>query len=737
MFGSKKKALAMSVLCAIASVGFVISASAAETDDKETMSHNLDEVVVEGDKDVLPGGYVSTKGSVGILGTQDVMDVPFSQMNLTEKTIETFGDPSQPLDSILANNPAIRQGGTVLQNDFTVRGIKLGGYSANGSSIYLNGVPGMMSQFTAPTFMIDRIEMTTGPNSGLSGTGSAYETTSAGGIINFTSKKATNEPITKYKQTFSGKGHFGEYLDVGRRFGKNNEWGVRINTELQNGETSINGNKIVAQGIYANIDHVDENSKTNFLTGYRHLDIKGGMRWFSLGSGVTKMLDAPDASNDLSFDGQRKESRGYIFVLNHEQKINDDWKVFLNVAHNNNDLDKNITGNGSRFTIKDDLGNIAGNFVNGTVGGFMTTKNHSKSTYGQIGITGKAMTGEVEHNITLAADKVHWRNSYRTHKVKQFGGGNIYESGSVHLTVPIPTIAEVSGTNQDYWGVSLADNIKYKKLGVLVGIHKHNSKSGSFDGAGVFDPTITKPGYYGLDNEASATCPTYGITYRPDEHVTLYASHSENFDKGEAVTQPNGLIEVLSPSKVKQNELGVKYQNKGLMTSLAYFDVTSANNYQDDNDWYRQDGEVEYEGVELSVNGRLTDKWSVMGGLLYVDGTQNKTGNPANDGKKVDGLSKWSGVATLQYDADKDFSVFGRAIWVDKADIKGGKFTNPSHTTFDLGVNYKTKVNTVPVTLSAVCYNLTDKNYWITRSGGSDLFLNNPRTFMLSATFDI
>ena len=47
-----KKALAMSVLCAVASVGFVMSASAAD----QTMHGNLDEVVVEGRADVLPGG---------------------------------------------------------------------------------------------------------------------------------------------------------------------------------------------------------------------------------------------------------------------------------------------------------------------------------------------------------------------------------------------------------------------------------------------------------------------------------------------------------------------------------------------------------------------------------------------------------------------------------------------------------------------------------------------------------
>ncbi len=48
----KKKALVMSVLCAVASVGFVMGASA------ETMHGNLDEIIVEGSKDVLPGGFL-------------------------------------------------------------------------------------------------------------------------------------------------------------------------------------------------------------------------------------------------------------------------------------------------------------------------------------------------------------------------------------------------------------------------------------------------------------------------------------------------------------------------------------------------------------------------------------------------------------------------------------------------------------------------------------------------------
>ena len=47
-----QKVLAMSVLCAVASIGFVMSASA------ETMHGNLEEVVIEGSADVLPGGWL-------------------------------------------------------------------------------------------------------------------------------------------------------------------------------------------------------------------------------------------------------------------------------------------------------------------------------------------------------------------------------------------------------------------------------------------------------------------------------------------------------------------------------------------------------------------------------------------------------------------------------------------------------------------------------------------------------
>lgn len=85
----KKKFLTAAVLCTLASTGFVMQVSA-----EETLTHDLDEVIVEEDRDALPGGYVSTKGTSGLLGSNNVMDVPFTQMNLTAKNIEDYGDPT-------------------------------------------------------------------------------------------------------------------------------------------------------------------------------------------------------------------------------------------------------------------------------------------------------------------------------------------------------------------------------------------------------------------------------------------------------------------------------------------------------------------------------------------------------------------------------------------------------------------------------------------------------------------
>ena len=77
MLKSKKKALALAVLCAVSSMGFMSYASAEEPAEPDStaqsvstqadgsgeavQTHQLAGITVEGDKDVLPGGMVKHK----------------------------------------------------------------------------------------------------------------------------------------------------------------------------------------------------------------------------------------------------------------------------------------------------------------------------------------------------------------------------------------------------------------------------------------------------------------------------------------------------------------------------------------------------------------------------------------------------------------------------------------------------------------------------------------------------
>lgn len=115
---------------------------------------------------------------------------------------------------------------------------------------------------------------------------------------------------------------------------------------------------------------------------------------------------------------------------------------------------------------------------------------------------------------------------------------------------------------------------------------------------------------------------------------------------------------------------------------------------------------------------------------MYLNAKDNK-------GDAVNGAAKWSGTLGAIYHPNQDLSLIGRVTYLGSATINSGTLDVPAYAKFDLGASYKTKINSTPVTIDAMCYNITGKDYWNARSGSSSLSLGAPRTFVLSATFDI
>jgi len=84
---------------------------------------------------VYAGGQVARGGQLGVLGNQDIMDVPFSMSSYTEKLIRD--QQAQTVGDVLLNDASVRQasGYANQAQAFVIRGLPL-----NGDDISFNGL---------------------------------------------------------------------------------------------------------------------------------------------------------------------------------------------------------------------------------------------------------------------------------------------------------------------------------------------------------------------------------------------------------------------------------------------------------------------------------------------------------------------------------------------------------------------------------------------------------------------
>lgn len=716
----KKQVLLAAMLGLALSGGFAAGASA-----QESAKYHFDEYVVEGDREVLPGGYLLDSDRVGILGEIGALDVPFTQRQYTEKAILTFYDPNQPLNGVLANNPSIRIGSpSPMYTDFSMRGVNM-----NAAHYYINGIPNLFNQTRSiPAYVLESVDIVSGPNTVLNGStfsnNGTNGTDAPAGLLNGTTKRATADPLTRYTQRFSGRGNWSEDLDMSRRFGEDSEWGLRINAHHEDGGLSMEGADVSDKSIYFNLDHQDAKSQTNIFGGYYDWKVDGGQRWLKADA-VTDghLVSAPSGKSNLSFDGQTKYNHGMLFTLNHTQKFSEKWTGFLNGGYGHYTENKNDPNTGS-LTLKND----------GVLSGvFRDYISDSKSMYWQVGVSNTAGIGAVKNHLSFAVDYFMYRS-----KALNTGGadlqatiaGNLWDG--VHIVgSPIFTgaIDAVGYSKEHAYAATLADRLEFGKASLFTALQYKDTETESATGHKVSKDSVN---------------PTIAFAYKPVENLSLYVSHAQSYTKPVEVTgkKYDNYGEIFEPIKNKQNEIGVKYQSGLALHSLAFFDLNQAsyvakNSTGPKGEVYTQEGENRFKGVEYSLAGKLSDKWSAMGGFMYLNGKREHlaSGSKHLEGKYANGTPKWNAVFAAEYEADENNAAILRLNYVGKSHVNDNGVMAPSYTTVDLGFKHKTKVEVTPVTLSLMCYNAFGEDYWISR--GTSVALGAPRTWMLSAQFDI
>ena len=667
---------------------------------------------------LLSGGYTYDGASVGFLGNKSNMDNPQQQLSFSSKTMADFGVPGQEFMGTIINSPSVRSQGSDHWADIQIRGIRQSGYDYR-----LNGIPGMFIQSNMPTSFVDRIDITSGPGMGVRG--SYARTGGGGGVIDMISKAAPEDhDVSNYTQTFSGRSTLAESIDMSRRFGADNSWGIRVNGLYRDGINAIPGEKERVKEYFVNLDHKDQKSKTNILAGYRDWDIENAVRSFSFGKyRGTSLPHAPDADKNYSYPGNEYGMRTTILAVNHEQNITDKTSFFINAGYGYN---KAPVYSHSGYTVLDETGNFAGSSYPITSAPYAI-----RSRYFQGGLKTDFNLGAVKNEMVFAYDATRL-DSYWNNKTTGTGimlpGGNIYDFPEFSGSMTPSTGLVYSGSNKSF-GLSAVDTITYKKLILEAGVHHHRFSYGE-----PFGDAIT----------TSDTSPLFGLVYKPSDHVSLYANHSEYFSKGSFLS-PEDYVNpgLVPPLKTKSDEIGVKYLNGGFLSTISLFNmkVTRQMDYDLPNTEKKLaviNGYNKYRGIEWTFNGRVAPKWDVIGGLTYLDTKQES--NDFYNGKEINGTPHWSAVAGAIYKPNDELSLIGRIRFMGDTSFYAKpkdsyvKVHAPSYTIFDLGVKYKTDVMDQPVTLTAMLYNAFGKDYW--QLSGNSANLGNPRTFMLSASFD-
>ncbi len=706
---------AMLVACCCSIIFLLAVGDAAADADKNSV--NLPDVVVTSDR--YYGGVMGNKASVGnMLGEKNAMDLPINTNTLGEAAMTTFAAPGQQLIDAISVSPLVRRRQDVL----VIRG-----FYTPSRYVKINGVGGMLGDFQTSGNFIERIGVVAGPD--LVYAGSSTAGMAGGGTVSLVSKRAKETPTKNLKLTFSGKSNLTESVDYGRRFGKNNAYGVRINALHQAGGTSVYDEKLASQNIFINFDRTTQNSSFNLLAGYEHVKHNGGNRSFR--NDVVDYVPTPtDGQNNIYPGWQYNEHSSKMVTLNYDQKLAYGVSVFMNAGaseyHKPTSMDIGFSGN--KILLLNPDGSFDGDFE------YTIRRSASKSQKNYIGggLRWEFKNDYLNNMILVCADRSAqkgWKGSKSSSDLIE---GNIYEHNTwQHLDMPKSSLTLNDKATAK--GVSVVDTIKFfdDKLIILGGVHHHNYQPYRHDGTG-----------WVKKDKFKASVPTYGLLYKFTPQFAIYANHSETFHKGKRVgSDYKNAGELLDPYILTNNEVGLKYQTDKQMHALAVYKSKNPKYAVETDDGYlRYNGGREFKGIEYTYAGRIATKWDVFGGVSYNNMVTYNTGR-FYDGNRQSGMPRLYGSLGFTYHANETWDFIGRYMYTSTApnDAESSsrrKKKVPAQSRIDAGFRYKTALYGKPVTFQAMCFNVLNNKYWYTDSMGSSIRAAEPRRFAVTAAID-
>ncbi|MEC3909729.1 TonB-dependent receptor [Sphingobium sp. CR2-8] len=646
-------------------------------------AQGANDIVVTADRnDSFGADYVQA----GTFRDSRIMDTPLTVAIMTKELLEA--QQARSILDAVRNTPGVTQAqiNSTIYSNLAVRGIILNNFT----NVRWNGILPVVNLIEQPIESKDRIEVLKGA------AGLYYGFATPSGIINLVTERPGAAPITRVDVQGDSNGSIGASVDVSRRFGTG---GMRVNAGTSLIETGVKRTRGERSFVTGALDWNPADTIEILLDAeYIYKSITEPTE-FSLPAGVNGVIALPPLqSSSKNLGGEWMQGKGWetnlLARLNYDFAPN--WRLALAA--------------GQSYLTRDRAYSSFGGYDlatgNGTVTVAMTHGNDYKTRIYRGDLSGTFRTGPIEHNVLIGV-AYNTRDGNVPTAVRYTFAQNLYNPVAIPQRPNPPRI--------------IPNPSKVEDLGFYV-----------FDRASLGEWLQATIGYRKTDySDISRTTSykikpdtlSYGVMVKPARWASVYANYIEGLEPGPIAQQiANNAGEILPAAISKQKEAGVKIEPMdGLLLTTAYFHIKRPSAYLNSANFFVQDAEAVYEGIEFSLVGELTRNLSIAASAMSLEAAQ-KSGNATVVGKRIENVSKFSGSLFLEY----------RVPMIDGLRLSAGVFhvgrraVNalnqafvPGYETFDVGASYNFDLLGSQTTVRVYGENITGKRYWA--SSGSSL----------------
>lgn len=720
-------------LALLAGVSTLVFSSAAQA-QQAPEAEATDDILVTAQK--LNQTGVDLGGNVGVLGNKAAEDVPFAVKSYNSALI--LNQQPQTLGQVLDNDPSVRTsyGFGNAAEQFVIRGFAL-----FGDDVGFDGLFGITPRQLIAPELYESVQVLNGSSAFLNG--AAPSGSAIGGSVNLIPKRAGNTPLTRLTTNYTSGAHFGGSFDFARRFGANNEWGIRINGAARRGDVAIDHEFRSAYLLGGAIDYNSGPLRVSLDLAFQKVRVNQLRPKLTLPAAITVIPTVPGSNVNYGQPYYFTELRDIYGQVRVEYDVADNAMLYAAFGARDGSED------GFYSTLS---------LLNATTGAASVSGSRIPRTDNnealQAGLRVKLAAGGTTNEFNIGGS-MNWlvnRNAFEFYAIST-GTNNIYNP----VTVPQPSTVTSRGGN-------MADPFPLSRIRLMSAF--------ASDTLGLWDDRILITGGLRLQQinvksysnvtglqtteyNKDAITPVIGVVIKPVDGVSLYANRIEGLSQGPIAPATNGGYNIINvgeslPAFVStQYEVGGKLTLDRLTASLSFFSTERATAIAvpipappANTARYEASGLQRNRGIELSIQAEPFKGLRIITGGSVIDARLRRQTNGLNEGNKVAGVPEYLINGNVEWDLPfvSALTLTGRIVHTGEQPANAANTLSlPSWTRFDLGARYVAVIGDKPLTLRFGVDNVADKRYWASAFDSSrpDLLQGAPRTYKLSASIDL